>query len=393
MTMRARAASQLNQMALPIQNNSANCSLSNHLFIKPNAEASPDENNQINPEQNSWVSKSWNCEGWIRSETTDYIPTVTLHPAPNQGATLLLDQNSLALLAIRSGVRIAKGMGTVLGLLPDNYKVEFIGRSEDTEYFESNGRKYFAILNVEPGAGVVEVQSQKNQDLSSTVFTPVFEDSVTYLDLSAPTPQNLSIQVVKSNLQNDPEVMGLTVGISTQNAIQAITQSSGQAILRGVNLIHGFPVFVDVASKQNSVQSYTYRYELKQQNGQGAFVVNQVNEKTIHHWLKQLKQGLSDQSAMVIGLYDRRRLGGFKENYFSKVEPLSAKFGLEAMNFTILWNGIISQADPLEGDVPRFMAVQVPEGLSQIKLTNESNQMVQSSLMPISPRVIHVVSE
>ena len=156
-----------------------NCDLTTHSFIKPNAVVTDDKTNQINPEHNEWISKTWGCSGWIRSEYSDSIPTVTLHPAPNDGATLVLDQNSLALLAIRSGVRIAKGAGTVLGVLPDNYKVEFLGRSEDTEYFESNGRKYFAILNVEPGAGVLELEAQGNQNGNSTIFTPVFEDTVT----------------------------------------------------------------------------------------------------------------------------------------------------------------------------------------------------------------------
>ena len=198
---------------------------------------------------------------------------------------------------------------------------------------------------------------------------------------------------MKSGQANDPEVAGLTVGLSTLNSIQAITQSSGQTVLRSVNLVHGFPVFIDVSSKHDQQVSYTYRYELKRPNQQGVFVVDQIAEKTIHHWLKQLNQGLSEQSAMVVGLYDRRHLGGFKENFFSQVEPLSSKYGLEPMNFTVLWDGKLSSADPLEGDIPRFMSVQVPEGLSRIKLLDESHQSVQSVLMPISPRVIHLISE
>ncbi len=379
---------------VPIQNatKATDCDLSTHLFVKPNAAIMDDKGNQINPEQNTWISKNWDCTGWIRSELTDYIPTVTLQPAPNNGSTLLLDQNSLALLAIRSGVRIAKGAGTVVGVLPENYKVEFLGRSEDTQYFDSNGRKYFAILNVEPGAGVLALESQANQNSSATIFTPVFEDTVTYLDLVEPTAQNLNIKVVKSGQENDPDVAGLTVGLSTQNSIQAITQSTGQASLKSVNLVHGFPVFIDVSSKQDQKTGYTYRYELKQHDG-GVFVVNQISEKTIHHWLKQLNQGLSDQSGMVVGIYNRNRLDGFKQNHFSQVEPLSAKFGLEPVSFTVLWDGKISANDPLEGDIPRFMAVQVPEGLSRIKLLDESHQSIQSVLMPISPRVIHMISE
>lgn len=366
------------------------CDVSNHTFSKPNK---TELDTQIDVAKKTWISKSWNCSGWLRAEANQYLPTVTLHPAPNGGDTLLLDENSLALVAVKSGIRIAKGAGTVLGLLPEGYKVEFLGRSEDTEYFESNGKKYFAILNVEPGAGVLELQPQSGQDQSSTVFTPVFEDTVTYLDLAKPTLQKIAIKVVKSNLENDPEVSGLSVGLSTQSGIQAITQSSGRTVLKNVNLVNGFPIFIDISSKQDQTAGYTYRYELKQKNSLGEYVVNQVSEKTIHHWIRQLKQNLNEQSAMVVGIYDRNRLGGFSSNFFSRVESLSDKYGLEPINFTVLWDGKISQSEPLEGDVPRFMAVQIPEGLSQIKLINESNQVVESNLMPISPRVIHVVSE
>jgi hypothetical protein len=159
----------------------------------------------------------------------------------------------------------------------------------------------------------------------------------------------------------------------------------------------GFPVFIDVSSKHNQEQSYTYRYQLKAagltSHTKTTYVLRQQDESLMHHYLKQVKQGLSDQSAMIVGSVARNRLDGFRNRYFVKTVAKSASFGLEPKDYSILWDGKISDSEPLEGDQPYFMSVQVPEGLSQIQILNEAKQIVYSTLIPISPRVIHVVSE
>jgi hypothetical protein len=159
-----------------------------------------------------------------------------------------------------------------------------------------------------------------------------------------------------------------------------------------VNLVPGFPVFIDVASRNGGTESFTYRYQIKHPESGNVFVAPEVNDQSIHHWLSQVKQGLSDQSAMVIGIYDRKKLNGFKSIHYSQVEALTAKYGLEPMSYSVLWNGEISSTEPLEGDLPRFMSVQVPEGLSNVKLLNETREVESSELFPISPRVIHMIA-
>jgi len=94
-----------------------------------------------------------------------------------------------------------------------------------------------------------------------------------------------------------------------------------------------------------------------------------------------------------MGIYDRTKLDGFRNLHHSKVEPMTERFGLDPIDYSILWDGKISPTEPLEGDLPRFMSIQVPEGISQVKLLDESNQVVSSQLIPVSPRVIHVISE
>ncbi len=388
------ASPRVNPALYSSKQSSSGCPIEvNHSFERVVNDPSDGVNIQICPERISWISKNFEGSGWVKAEGALHVPTLTLNPAPNQGPTLLMDSNSLAAIALKSGLRIARGMGNIIGVVPNGYKVDFAGRGEETEYFESNHRRYFAILNAEPGAGVVELVSEADQKMSSTVFTPILEDTTTYLDLVAPVMRDIPVRVVKSGAEQDPEVAGLTIGLSTQNSIQAITQANGSATLRNVNLVSGFPVFIDVGSRSGQDQSFVYRYELKRMTKAGYYLVPEIEEKSLNHWLKQVKQGLSDQGAMVVGSFNRKSIDAFRNHYRVKVEPLTSKFGLEPLNYSILWNGQIEENEPIEGDIPRFMSVQVAEGLSQVKLLNESNDSVHTSLIPVSPRVIHVISE
>jgi len=353
------------------------------------------ETTQVCPTQKDWISKSWNEHGWVKVTTDSYFPFLTHYPQSNTSDALLLDQNSVALLAIKSGIHYAHGMGMVLGILPTGYKIEFSGRSEEVQYFDLNDKKYFIIMNVEPGAGVTELISDKDQNENATVFTPVLGDTITYLDLVAPVVRNIAVKVTKDIDSKDKtgDLAGLTVGLSTQTQVQAITQADGSAFLRNVRVVPGYPMFVDVSSKLNGEKSYQYRYELKKRNKSGVFVLRQYPEKEIFQWLRQIKASISDQSGMIFGEFNRKRLDGFKKNYTVRIESMTEKFGLVAKNYTVLWNEKLSEQDPLEGDRPRYLSVQVPEGLAQSHLVNENNQIIQSSLIPVSPRIINVISE
>ncbi len=344
------------------------------------------------PERTVWVSNRGDQQGWMRVESSFHRPTLARFPAPNGGATLLMDDMILASITIRKGLHITKGTGAIVGILPKGYKVEFTGRSEDTEYFTANRRSYFMILNAEPGPGVIELVPDQRPDQSTTVFVPVLEDVFTYLDLAPPVERDLTVKVVKNAVPNDSDVAGLTVGLSTHAGIHAITRSDGEALLRGVRSVRGYPVFVDVSSKSELGPGYTYRYELRAPDSKGKYVVNQIAEPSLHHWLSQVKQGLSDQGAMIVGAVDRKKIDGFRSFHTARVQPLTQKLGLEPLNYSVLWDGTISEVEPLEGDLPRYMAVQVSEGLSQVRIVKEDKETILTELIPVSPRVIHVVS-
>ena len=344
------------------------------------------------PHEATWIAKDWDGKGWVSAKVTHFRETLFLSSGPNTDGILLVDDADLANLAIRSGRRIQEGMGVIVGQLPDGYQVRFAGSSDQPEYFSLKSKKFFAILNVEPGAGVLELFSQNQPEVSATVFVPVIENVSTYLNLTNHTTQDLRIRVVKGEATTENEVSGLTVSLSTHSGIQGITQTDGSALLKSVHYIRGYPIYVDVSSRWGGRTSYTYRFQLKEKDSTGTYLVRELPGDTLDHWLSQVSEGLSPQAALVMGTVDRKKIDGFKFDYRIGVESLNAKSGLEPVVYSVLWDDRISTEFPLEGDVPRFLSIQVPEGLGRIQVLNEMDTPIKSDLFPISPRVIHVIS-
>jgi len=351
------------------------------------------ENSQICPMRKTWISKNQSGSGWVKLETEGHFQTLIHYPQANSENVLLLDQNSVALLAIKSGVHFSKNLGMILGTVPQGHKIEFSGRADDVQYLELNSKKYFFLLNVEPGAGVIEVISEKNPSELASVFVPVLEETISYLDIGSPVSKEIDIKVKKESESNKDDLANLTVSLSTQTQLQTLTDASGKAELKEVKVIEGYPIFLDIGSKLNGERSYQYRYELVSKAKDGSYLVKQFSEKKIYNWLKQIQTKINSQSGMIIGSLDRKKIDGFKNHYYVKTSDINEKESLKPKTLTVLWDEKLSDKEPLEGDNPRFLTVQAPEGLTQVNIVNDSNKMLQSSLIPVSPRVINVISE
>jgi hypothetical protein len=345
------------------------------------------------PERHEFLSKDASGSGWIRVEGATHLPTVTRQPAPNAGNTLLLDSESLQALALRSGIGIAKGAGILVGPVPEGYRVGFAGRAEEPEVFEANGRRYFVILNAEPGAGVVELSPEGDPGTIATVFAPVLGDVVTYLDLSRPVPASLDVKVVKSGRENDPETRGLSVAWSMQNGIRAITRSDGTARLDSLSIIPGFPVYLDVGAMHAGESGFLYRYEIKNPLARKLNLLPQIPERHLSRWLSQINTGLSDQAALIVGSFKPSTLSRLPPPYRVRTDSLTPGSNLEPRTFTLHWNGRLSEGAPLDPLSPRYLSVQVSEGLGQIRLMTDEGKPGLLGLLPVSPRVIHVVFE
>jgi hypothetical protein len=345
------------------------------------------------PERATPLSRNHRAEGWTQVEGSGHLPTVMLHPAPNGGASLLLDSTELADLALRAGIGVVKGAGVLVGPAVEGYRISYAGRSEDLEWFESGGKKYFAILNAEPGAGVIELSKSEDPSSVATVFVPVLGDRISYVDLAPPVETDLAVRVVKTGTLEDPDAAGLTVGWSMHPGIRAITRANGLAEIRGVRVVPGFPAFLDVQSRRGEEPGFVYRYEIRTPSDGALHLLPQIPERQLGRWLGQVRQGLSDQSAMIVGSIRPSRLHPKGPAVRASAEPLTDRYGLEPLTYSILWNGTISPGAPIDPRSPRFMAVQIPEGLTQLRIGTENAPASILALLPVSPRVIHVVTE
>jgi hypothetical protein len=329
----------------------------------------------------------------MKVEGSAHLPTLIHQPAPNLGPSLLLDSTELSDLALRAGIGLVKGSGVLVGPAPEGYRISFAGRSEEPESFESGGKKYFAILNAEPGAGVIELAKESDPASIATVFVPVLGDQITYVDLAPPVEATLAVRVVKTGKQEDPDTTSLTVGWSMHQGIRAITRQDGYAELRNIRVVPGFPAFLDVQSRRGEEPGFVYRYEIRNPSDGALHLLPQIPEPQLARWLGQVRQGLSDQSAMVVGSVRPSRIDPKGPPVHASIEPLTDRYGLEPVSYSLLWDGKISTQAPLDPRSPRFMAVQIPEGLSQVRIGTSSTSPAILGLLPVSPRVIHVITE
>jgi hypothetical protein len=306
---------------------------------------------------------------------------------------LLLDSTELSDLALRAGIGLVKGSGVLVGPAPKGYRISFAGRSEEPESFEAGGKRYFAILNAEPGAGVIELAKEGDPASVATVFVPVLGDLITYVDLSPPAETTLAVRVVKTGKPEDPDTSHLTVGWSMHQGIRAITRQDGYAELKNILVVPGFPAFLDVQSRREDEPGYVYRYEIRKPSDGALHLLPQIPEPQLARWLGQVRQGLSDQSAMIVGSVRPSRIDPKGPPVYAAVEPLTDKYGLEPITYSLTWDGKIDNFAPLDARSPRFMAVQIPEGLSQVRIGTSSAHPAALGLLPVSPRVIHVITE
>jgi hypothetical protein len=371
------------------ETNSTGCTdIQNIKLIKP-VDAINGETSQVCPVRKQWLSKNKKGHGWVKLDVEGHFSTLVHYPQKNSDRVLLLDQNSVAILAIKAGVHFSKDAGMIMGTVPEKHKVSYLGSNEEVQYIDIQSKKYFFILNLEPGAGVIELSSETHPSNSTTVFVPIIKESISYVDLAEPKKTNLKIRVKKEQSPAE-DSEGLTVSVSTQNEIHAQTDPQGQAILKDVKYIDGYPIHIDVNSRVKGQKSYQYRYELTDIGKDGIHQIKQFSEKQIQNWMKQLKAKIYSQSGVIIGSFNRK---GFKEHFYPRVSHLGEQELFKPKTMSILWDEKVSETDPFEGDHPRSLSVQVPEGLAQYNIVSESNKIIQSSLIPVSPRVINVISE
>lgn len=359
------------------------CGLSTHKFKLSANPDTLDSHPCVAPE---WIAKSYSgSAGWIRLRPDGLMPTLFAGNVKDE-AVLLMDSNSIAMLALKVGSRVVAGTGHIVGVLPEGYKVKVSGKTEDTDTFTYRGSRYFSAVNIAPGANVVLIE--KSGEATVPLFAPVLQDSITFLDASKIEKIDLNIQVQKLGGQAS-EIQSVPVRHAMFDAISTLSNSQGVATLRGVPVVRGYPLFVDVRSKQKDRWGPTYRFEVAARSGSAS--VYMPSDEQLQGWVNQGAEFRSD-SGWVLGAVSKERLDGYRRYSFAKVQPLERETPVDPTTFAIGFDGKLSASIPLEGNSPRFLGTRVPGGLAIASVVREDGVLLQSRLLPISPMVIQVVA-
>ncbi len=359
------------------------CGLTTHKFKLSANPDTLDSHPCVAPE---WIAKTYSgSAGWIRIRPEGLMPTLFSGNVKEQ-AILLMDSNSIAMLALKVGSRLVAGTGHIVGLLPDGYKVKVSGKAEDTDTFTYRGSRYFSAVNIAPGANVLLIE--KSGEATVPLFAPVLQDSITFLDASKIEKIDLKIQVQKLGSQA-AEIQSVPVRHAMFDAISTLTNSQGVASLSGVPIVPGYPLYLDVRSKQKDRWGPTYRFEVAAKSGISA--VYMPSDEQLQGWISQGADFRPD-SGWVLGAVSKDRLDGYRRYSFAKVQPLERETPVDPTTFSIGHDGKLGVSVPLEGDAPRFLGTRVPGGLAITSVVREDGVLLQSRLLPISPLVIHVVA-
>jgi hypothetical protein len=366
-----------------VDNSTPYCGLNTHKFRLSADTDVLDSHPCVAPE---WLARSFQGDsGWVRIRPDGLMPTLFAGGVRDE-AVLLLDPNSIAMLALKVGNRIVAGTGHVVGVLPEGYKVKVSGRSEEADTFSIHGKRYFSVVNVAPGANVLVME--RAGEPAVPMFAPVLQDSVTFLDASHIDLIDVKIHVQKL-AASASEIQSLPVKHAMYDSIASLTNSKGTAVLSRVPVVRGYPLYIDVRSKQKDHWGPTYRFEIAAKSGHAS--VYMPSDEQVQSWISQGAEFRSD-SGWVLGAVSQDRLDGYRRYSFAKVQPLERETPIDPTTFSIGRDGKLALAVPLEGDSPRFIGTRVPGGLAISSIIREDGILLQSRLLPISPLVIHVVA-
>ena len=326
---------------------------------------------------------------WFIIREPGFTPTL-VYPFADQAQQKIpmFDANAIALMGFKARTQQEAGNGMVMGTIPEGYRVELSGQGEEVQYFYLKGQKLFSILNAEIGSGVISVISDVNPKEIATVFVPVVSDVITFLNISSPEKVEINIEVKKGKNKNRSDLEKLAVFVSTEIQRVGVTDREGKAVLPSVLVVPHYPLYIDAESLSHGKKSFQYRYEIKYKPKKIRAALRQYEENVLHQWSGQIAGNIDSYRGSVIGEYSKNKIG-FKKTYRVSVKSFSKEDTTKL--YTVLWDDHLALNEPLEGDIPRFFGVNVPEGLLQIQLKNEAGEIMESSLVPVSPKVINVI--
>jgi hypothetical protein len=333
--------------------------------------------------------------GWNLARALNHLPTLYWS---NEKPAALIANNAAFLLSRLAGTAPStqSETGIVFGKVPSGWSVELSGRAEhpvvlgeDNRILQpqsTEGDRYFAFLNTEPGAHLVYLVGALGKS-NGAVAVPVIPGTATYLDLIQVTKKGLTGKVFDAEATSPRPIKGAQVRVVGQGGATAVTNERGEFSIPGVSVISNYPLFVET----DAATGFTHRYKVASGH-EHDLMLFRMTERQITQWLDQLEGGISQASGIVVAAVPGPVAQNTEHAVYPATESLLANTNLKPESYTLSETGALQVNTPLKPDTSRFISVQVPEGPTIVRLEDQRQAMVWSELVISQPGIVNVVS-
>lgn len=340
---------------------------------------------------------------WVRAEAVDHLPTLIRRGAGNTASGSgseevipLISNNTGRLLSALSTTTLQSGAGIVFGKVAAGWSVRLAGRAERPVFLnqqnlsvssqQMDGERYFAFLNVEPGAHLLYLVNHEGVEEGAVGVTSL-EGVASYMNLTHISQIKVSGRVYDGS---DSKVQTLSsVDVRVLGSVSARTQSdsSGGFSISNVLSVGDYPLYLET----DSLNGYTHRYQVSPDQA-SSLVLYRLAVKQIQSWLSQLEGNISPESGMIVAaapnLVSERGDGA---GLIANVSSMASNPALKPEVYTLSADGSLQVSQPLDTYNSRFFSIQVPEGPVEVKVTDPHGRVAWSQIFMASPSVVNVV--
>lgn len=347
----------------------------------------------------AYVSKEFGSQGasWILSQAQDHWPTLSRRV---DFGVPMISRNTSKLLSALSGAALQTEAGIVFGKLPAGWSVRLSGRSERPVFLNERnqtispsnleGERYFAFLNVAPGAHLMYLADSAGSE-EGAIGIAVLGGVATYTDLSVIKKTIITGRVFDGSDFSARPLNGVTVRVLGASNNHAETARSGRFTIDNVLTVGDYPIYVET----DAPSGYTHRYQFAP-NALKDVALYRLSDSTIQTWVSQLEGAISPDSGIVVAAVPRLIKGqSLKAKLAPSVQTLAPNPTLRPEVYTLSGSGQMQVGQSLDAQNARFVSVQIPEGPAIARIIDSEKSagqnLIWSDMIMVSPAVINVV--
>ncbi|MFL5812665.1 MAG: hypothetical protein ACJ763_03740 [Bdellovibrionia bacterium] len=347
----------------------------------------------------SYVSKEAGSQnsGWVLAKAADHWPTLARRSAVG---IPLISKNTSKLLSTLAGATLESEAGIVFGKLPSGWTVRLSGRSERPIFLNARnqtispstleGERYFAFLNVAPGAHLAYLANRSGVE-EGAVGLAVVGGAATFADLTTLRKSTVTGKILDGSDAQTRAMAGATVRVL--GALSTHTESSrnGSFRIENVLTVGDYPIYIETDSNGG----YTHRYQLAPSKLQKVLLYR-LSPSAIQTWTSQLEGAISpDSGIMIAAVPSIAATPGTRGRLTPVVQSLAANPTLRPEVYTLSSGGQMQVGQALDAQNTRFVSVQVPEGPAIAKVVDSEKpadkNLVWSEMLMVSPAVVNIV--